>query len=112
MRRLAAAVCATLALASATPAAAFVVEVTTSVGVEDAGDDAALRRAVQAAVDRVLHDAIAFQPTMIVLTHAVLIGQRLYVRVLLADRDGEQTFDDLAPGPEAPGAPVPEEIRI
>jgi hypothetical protein len=112
MRRLAAATCAAVALAIATPAAAFVVEVTTSVSVNDAEDTGQLTDAVQTAVDNVLSGAIAFKPTVIVLTHAVVIGNRLYVRLLLADKDGEETFTDLAPGHETPAASVSEEIKI
>jgi hypothetical protein len=85
---------------SATPAFAFVVEVTTSVAVADADDQRELKTALQAAVDNVLNDAISFTPTMVVLTHAVLVGDRLYVRLLLADQDGERTFNDLRPDEE------------
>ena len=87
---------------SATPASAFVVEVTTSVAVADADDQRQLKTALQAAVDNVLNDAISFTPTMIVLTHAVLVGDRLYVRILLADQDGERTFKDLKPDEQHP----------
>ena len=113
MRRLAAAACAALLLASlAAPAAAFVVEITTSVSVDDAEDKGKLKDALQAAVDNVLNDAIAFRPTLIVLTHAVVKGNRLYVRMIVADQDGEQTFNDLGPEEEAPAASVTEEIKI
>ena len=96
---LAAGALAWLAVTSLTPAPraeAFVVEVTTSIAVSDAEDEAQLKRALQSAVDGVLKDAIAFTPTMIVLTRALLVGERLYVRLLIADRDGEKTFKDLA----------------
>jgi hypothetical protein len=89
-----------------------VVEVTTSVSVDDADDNGQLKNALQAAVDTVLSDAIAFRPTLIVLTHAVVMGKRLYVRMLLADKDGEQTFNDLAPDDDAPAASVSEDIKI
>jgi hypothetical protein len=113
MRRLAAAACAALLLGSlSAPAAAFVVEVTTSVGVEDAEDTGQIRNAIQAAVENVLHDAIAFHPTLVVLTHAMVMGHRLYVRLLLADADGEQTFQDLAPDDDAPAASVGEDVQI
>lgn len=112
MRRLVAAACTALTLSLPAPAAAFVVEVTTSVSVEDAEDNGQLKDALQTAVDHVLNEAIAFRPTVIVLTRAVVLGNRLYVRLLLADADGEQTFNDLAPGHEAPAASVTEEIRI
>lgn len=111
MRRLAVAAGALL-MSLSTPAAAFVVEVTTSVSVTDAEDNGQLKDALQSAVDTVLNEAIAFRPTLIVLTHAVVRGNRLYVRMLLADKDGEQTFDDLGPEHEAPAASVTEEIKI
>jgi hypothetical protein len=96
---------------SATPAFAFVVEVTTSVAVADADDQRQLKTALQAAVDNVLHDAISFTPTMIVLTHAVLVGDRLYIRLLLADQDGERTFNDLKPD-DPHGASEEAELQI
>jgi hypothetical protein len=110
MRRLAAAAGAALWLSLSVPAAAFVVEVTTSVSVDDAEDNGQLKDALQSAVDTVLNEAIAFRPTLIVLTHAVVRGNRLYVRMLLADEAGEQTFNDL--GSDAPAASVTEEIKI
>ena len=84
-----------LLLASASPAAAFLVEVTTSVAVEDAGDQRKLQAALSSAVDGVLKEAIAFTPTLVVLTSAAVVGDRLYVRLLVADQDGERTFDEL-----------------
>lgn len=49
-----------------------------------------LRRlgAALAAVDGVLKQAITFTPTLIVLTGATVVGDRLYVRLLVADQDG------------------------
>jgi len=99
-------------LSLSAPVAAFVVEVTTSVDVEDADDTSQLKDALQTAVDTVLTGAIAFKPTVIMLTHAVVMGNRLYVRLLLADRDGEQTFNDLGPGPEAPATSVTEDTKL
>jgi len=112
VRRLAAAAGAALLLTLAAPAAAFVVEVTTSVNVEDADDSGRLKEALQSAVDTVLSEAIAFRPTLIVLTHAVVRGTKLYVRMVLADEAGEQTFNDLGPGHAAPAASVTEETKI
>jgi cytochrome c biogenesis protein CcdA len=88
---------ATLGLLSvASPAAAILVEVTTSVAMNEADDQAKIKHAVQSAVDGVLKDAIAFTPTLVVLTRAVVVGERLYLRLLIADQDGEQTFKELA----------------
>jgi len=112
MRRLAAVAGAALLLSLAAPAAAFVVEVTTSVSVDDAEDGSQLKTALQSAVDTVLNEAIAFKPTMIVLTHAVVRGNRLYVRMVLADEAGERTFNDLGQAPDAPAASVTEETKI
>ncbi len=84
----------------ATPAHAFVVEVTTSVTVNDGADRAELRHALESAVNTVLTDAIAFKPTMVVLTQARLVGDRLWVHLLIADEEGEQSLqphDDEAP---------------
>lgn len=112
MRRLAAAAGAALMLTLAAPAAAFVVEVTTTVNVSDADDKSQLTEALQSAVDTVLSEAIAFRPTLVVLTHAVVRGNTLYVRMLLADEAGEQNLNDMGPGREAPPASVTEETKI
>ncbi len=101
VRRLAPALA--LLLLTASPAAAYLVEVTTSVSVRDAGDQSVLQDALLTAVDGVLKEAIAFTPTLIVLTNATLVGDRLYVRLLVADQDGERTFDELNATPNSPG---------
>lgn len=103
MPRLAAAACAALLLSLSAPAAAFVVEVTTSVSVEDARDDGQLNDALQTAVDSVLNEAIAFRPTVIVLTHAMVLGNRLAASSRDAtSRSGAPrcgpTFRDGSPG--------------
>lgn len=82
----------------ATPASAYVVEVTTSVSLAGVEDATQLKRAVQSAVDDVLKDVIAFAPTMIVLTDARTVADRLYLRLLIADRDGERTIGELSAG--------------
>jgi len=107
--RLLAAVVAALALLSVPrPAAAFVVEVTTSVAMADADDHSRLKSVLQTAVDDVLKDAIAFTPTLVVLTRAVVVGDRLYIRLLVADQEGEQTVKDLAdPDEDAPPSASP-----
>lgn len=112
MKRLVAAAAAVVLAWSATPAAAFVVEVTTSVALADADDQGEIKTALQAAVDNVLTDAISFTPTVIVLTHAVLVGDRLYVRLLLADQDGERTFNDLTPDPRTPPPTETTDLQI
>ncbi len=91
-----------LVLLVASPAGAYLIEVTTSVAVSDVDDQRVLQAAVMTAVDGVLKEAIAFTPTLIVLTNATVVGDRLYVRLLVADKDGERTFDELNTPPDQP----------
>ena len=97
-----------LLLASSSPASAYLVEVTTSVAVVDTHDRSAVRDALMTAVDGVLKEAIAFTPTMVVLTSATVVGDRLYVRLLVADQDGERTFEEL----QSPAGAESSDVRI
>jgi hypothetical protein len=83
------------AIAVATPAPAHIVEVTTSLDVPDARDASAVKAALRAAVDRVINETIAFKPTLIALTDARVMGEKLLVRLLIADADGEKMLKDL-----------------
>ena len=82
-------------IVAATPARAHVVEVTTALEMPEAQDASGMKAALQAAVDRVLNDTIAFKPTMIALTDARVMGEKLLVRLLIADADGERMLKDL-----------------
>jgi hypothetical protein len=108
MKTLFAATAALLMAWCVTPADAYVVEVTTTVAVADATDHVQLRQALQGAVDDVLKDAIAFRPTLVVLTRAMVIGDRLYVRLLIADQEGERTVEELGSEPEGEGSASPD----
>ena len=112
MRRLAAAAVALAltAVAAPDPATAFLVEVTTSVSIANVHDEAALKDALQKTVDSVLSDAIAFRPTVVVVRQAMLIRGRLYLRLLVADQDGERTFQDLDRDGER--EPEPTEVKL
>ena len=110
MRRLASALA--LLLLTGSPATAFLVEVTTSVAVADADDQRALQTALTQAVDGVLQDAIAFKPTLIVLTHAAVVGARLYIRLIVADSDGERTFEELQGPPDFSRQPENAELKL
>ncbi len=81
----------------AAPAGAHVVQATTSLSLTDVDvhDRPQLEQALKSAVDKVLTDVIAFRPTFVTLTDAQVIGQRLYVRLLIADEEGERTLHDL-----------------
>jgi hypothetical protein len=91
----------------AAPAMAHVVQATTSLSLADVDvhDKPQLQQALKSAVDQVLADVIAFKPTLVALTDAQVIGQRLYVRLLIADADGEKTLDELNQGDGSGGGP-------
>jgi succinate dehydrogenase/fumarate reductase flavoprotein subunit len=80
---------------AATPALAHVVEVTTALEMPDARDASAVKAALQAAVERIISETIAFKPTMVALTDARVMGEKLLVRLLIADADGERMLKDL-----------------
>jgi hypothetical protein len=81
----------------ATPAAAHVVQATSSLSLTDldVNDKPQLERALKTAVTQMLKETIAFQPTLVTLTDAQVIGERLYFRVLVADEEGERTLAEL-----------------
>ena len=91
-----AAIIASAALLAA-PAAAHVVQATSSLSLTDLDldDKPQIERALKAAVNQVLKDTIAFQPSFVTLTDAQVIGQRLYFRVLIADEEGERVLSEL-----------------
>jgi hypothetical protein len=92
-------------MAMATPARAHVVEVTTALEMPDSDEPAAIKQLLQQAVERVLNDTIAFKPTMIALTDARVMGEKLLVRLLIADADGERMLQDLQDGGTGSASP-------
>lgn len=82
-------------LVVAEPAPAYVVEAVTAISADEGDDRARLERAVQAAMDDVAAHAVAFTPTVVALLDARLIGDRIFLFVLLADRDGERAVKVL-----------------
>jgi hypothetical protein len=118
MKRLIVAGVALVSLAFAQPALANVVEVTTSVPLAEVGEGE-LAAAIESAVSDALSQAIAFTPTVVALTNAAVVGERLYLRVLAADADGEKTLGALGLSADPKGEALPaepavskEEIRI
>ena len=105
MKHVAAGLAMLAACAVASPAGAAVIEISTSVAVADAEDQDVVRAAVQRAVDELVKDAASFTPTLVVLTRSVVIGGRLYLRVLLADESGEKSLRDLTAPADAPAPP-------
>lgn len=86
----------------ATPAIAHVVEVTTSVSMASGDDDGQVKDALTSAIQTVLRTAIGFTPTLVVLTNARTHGDRLYVRLVIADAEGEETLKALTEGEKEP----------
>jgi hypothetical protein len=77
-------------LVVAAPAPAFVVEAVTAISAAHGEDRSRLEDAIQAALDEVAAHAVAFTPTVVALLDARVIGDRIFLFVLLADRDGER----------------------
>jgi hypothetical protein len=85
-----------LATALASPAMAYVVEVTTSINLTDVADKAQLRQAVKSAVEDVLANAISFSPTRITVQNARVVGDRMYLLLLIVDAAGEKALETMA----------------
>jgi hypothetical protein len=96
---------AALAVLGPRPAAAHVVEVTTSLALDQVEDQTQLQEALKSEVGRVLATTIAFKPTMVAVTDARQVGERLLVRLLLADEEGEQLIRELERDDEGSAAP-------
>ena len=102
MKSLLAAITGLVLAVFANPASAYVVEITTSIPTASALDTAQLRDALRSAIDEVLRHAIAFTPTIVALQSARVVGDRIYILLLIADGDGEETMKRLSP--EEPAA--------
>ena len=85
-------------LCTASPAAAYVIEALTSISADQATDKETLEQAIRAAVDDVAAHAVAFTPTVVLLRDAKLVGDRIYLFVLLADEAGEAEIHVLETG--------------
>ena len=88
------------ATALASPAMAYVIELTTSIDLTDVADKAKLRQAVESAVQDVLANAISFSPTLVTVQNARVVGDRMYLLLLIVDAAGEQALETMA-GDEA-----------
>jgi len=83
---------AAAALVPAAPAHAFVAQVATSIPSSAIDTDSQLDAALAAAVNAILKQAIAFSPSRVELQAAKLVGDRIYILLLIADPDGEETL--------------------
>lgn len=82
-------------LVVAAPAPAYVVEAVTAIPAAEGEDRTRLEDAIQAAIDDVAAHAVAFTPTVVALIDARLIGDQIFLFVLLADREGEREIKVL-----------------
>ena len=92
LKRLLAGIIALAMVAVAQPVSAFVAEVATSIPAAASDDEATLREAVFAAIKDVLKQAIAFTPSLVQLQSVKVVGDRIYLLLLVADPDGEETL--------------------
>ena len=101
MKRLITAIVALIIVTTtlAGPAMAYMAVVTTSVAVASTADEAQLGRAVDTAVADVLAHAIAFVPTRMTLEGVRVIGDRIYLILLMADEEGERVAGRDEPRP-------------
>jgi hypothetical protein len=95
---------ALMLMATARPAAAYVIQVLTSIPADLALDKATLERGMQAAVDDVAAHAVAFTPTIVSRREAMLIGDRIYLFVLITDSAGEEELAVLKADSESSGS--------
>src|SRR5262249_49177574 len=106
LRALATAALVALAVLAAHPgsAAAYVIQALTSIPVDPAADKESVEQAIRAAIDDVATHAVAFTPTVVSLRAANVIGDRIYLIVLIADQAGQAEIEVL--GTDAPGSRV------
>ena len=90
---------------TAGPAGAYVIEALTSIPASQRGDRAALEKVIEAAVDDLATHAVRFTPTMVSLREAKLVGDRIYLFVLLADADGEAEIEAMKAADTEPSGP-------
>jgi len=80
---------------AASPAAAYVVAIPTSISAKSIADDTDLTAALRSAIDDVLSHAVAFSPTFVTVQTARLVGDRVYILLLICDADGEETIKTM-----------------
>ena len=93
-----------LGIVSAHPGAAdaYIVEALTSIPVDPAADKETVEKAILAAIDDVATHAVAFTPAVVSLREARLVGDRIYLLVLIADQAGQAEIEVLETGAVRP----------
>ncbi len=82
-------------LVTPSPARAYVIEALTSIPADQAAEKDTLVEAIRAAVDDIATHAVAFTPTMVSVRKAKLVGDRIYLLMLIADAAGEAEIETL-----------------
>ena len=95
MRTLLATIFGLALVTAASPAAAYVVAIPTSISASSVADDSDLAAALRSAIDDVLSHAVAFSPTFVTVQTARLVGDRVYILLLIGDAEGEQTMKTM-----------------
>ena len=98
----------TAAFASA--ASAHVVMVTATIPAATASSSSDLEQALVVVLDDAIAHTVAFAPTHVTLENVQLVGDQIYLILLIVDADGEQLLqqlerDDPASPPSREGAP-------
>jgi hypothetical protein len=86
----------------ATTASAYIVAVPTSFSTTDISEKGDLEAALESAVDDVVSNAIAFKPTFVTVQNARVVGDRMFILLLIGDDEGAkmlQTFSTDAKRP-------------
>ena len=86
-------------LSSASPASAYIVEALTFIPATAAHDKTELETAIRTAVVDVAIHAVAFIPAVVSIREVRLVGDRIYLFVLLADEAGAAEVKALKAGP-------------
>jgi hypothetical protein len=86
---------------AASPAAAYVVAIPTSISAKSIADDTDLTAALRSAIDDVLSHAVAFSPTFVTVQTTRLVGDRVYILLLIGDADGEETIKTMMSSSDA-----------
>src|SRR5262245_7748167 len=94
-------------VAAAIPAAAGIVEVSTSVTVPAPATEEDVQAALRTAAREALDGVTSLEPAVMVLTAAYVSAERLYVRFLIADEAGARllgVWNQLPEGAREPGS--------
>jgi hypothetical protein len=114
VKKLAMAALAFAALTMASPVAADIVQVTTSVALADVQDATELRAKLDEIVKRALAETIKFEPSVVGVTGVRVVGDQLLIGLLFADKNGEEMLEAMqgrGPSDEGAASPRMEEIQ-